>query len=248
MSDVAPWLVLLRRTPLVLSSTFQRVWNHNSAILMRSEADFEELRRHLRRFLRARLPDGRKALFRFYDPRVLRAFLSASSRDEIIELHGPIFSFLIEGANGTAVVTENRARPKRHRNSGWLGFQLSHEHLRAFDRVAMDQFSERINLVVQSVYPTRTSTLDTGDLKLWCDSVIQRAIIHDITNESEIALLALILFLDPNQFQTATRQAVDIILEHGRSTGEKRELLRNLFKTGDIRLAIGSSAHQDKKE
>ena len=40
-------------------------------------------------FLTVHDPDDRPVYFRFYDPRVLRPFLDASTRKEVAELFGP---------------------------------------------------------------------------------------------------------------------------------------------------------------
>lgn len=66
----APYLVnLSARSPL------QELWvsqGHGKdwGIAMRSHLDMNSLKRHLKKFLVMQLPDGSRALFRFYDPRV----------------------------------------------------------------------------------------------------------------------------------------------------------------------------------
>ena len=42
-----------------------------------------DVRRHLRQFLQAQLPDGRVVLFRFYDPRVWRTYLPTCEPAEL---------------------------------------------------------------------------------------------------------------------------------------------------------------------
>ncbi|WP_083272557.1 MULTISPECIES: DUF4123 domain-containing protein [Pseudomonas] len=51
---------------------------------------FEPLAEHLRKHLFTRLPDGRRALLRYYDPKVRRALDSVLSKDQHAELMGPI--------------------------------------------------------------------------------------------------------------------------------------------------------------
>jgi hypothetical protein len=54
---------------------------------------------HLRQLLFAVLPDGKEYLFRYYDPRVLPAFVSTCRPDDIRELYGPLNAFLVASAD-----------------------------------------------------------------------------------------------------------------------------------------------------
>ncbi len=82
LRSAAPYVVELSdATPL------KRVWHDEGwgqawGILIRSTLGIDALRRHLRSFLLARLPDGQMALFRFYDPRVWRVYWPSCTADE----------------------------------------------------------------------------------------------------------------------------------------------------------------------
>ena len=70
----APYLVeLTNHTPLKGIWRAQG-WGKAWGILVRSNLELEELRRHLRKFLMAELPNGDMVFFRFYDPRVWRVY------------------------------------------------------------------------------------------------------------------------------------------------------------------------------
>lgn len=116
---VAPYLVALPHAAAALSELVEERWGDAWGIFLRADASFRDVRRHLRRLLRAELDDGSRVLFRFYDPRVLRAYLPTCNRDEADQMFGPIESYLTEGrrgetalrfersADGVAVVTES---------------------------------------------------------------------------------------------------------------------------------------------
>lgn len=55
-----------------------------------ANTDLKELRKHFRRFLMIKNSTGKQVYFRFYDPRVLDAFLSSSNKSEIETFFGPI--------------------------------------------------------------------------------------------------------------------------------------------------------------
>ncbi|HQT86275.1 MULTISPECIES: DUF4123 domain-containing protein [Acidiphilium] len=57
---------------------------------------FGELLAHLRTLLRARLPNGELLLFRFWDPRVLRLYLSSCNPTALADFMGPIERFFVE--------------------------------------------------------------------------------------------------------------------------------------------------------
>jgi len=61
---------------------FQLHWPVGTSILVQTDASFDEVRQHLRRF--TKLPvqdDGKMRFFRFWDPRVLRPFLETIRED-----------------------------------------------------------------------------------------------------------------------------------------------------------------------
>jgi hypothetical protein len=102
---VAPHLVELRPnadlTRILLISGWGRAWG----IWLVSSAPLDDVRRHLRRFLKVSDERGRQLLFRYYDPIVLTAFLPTCTASELAELFGPIDAFLVESAT-TRELTE----------------------------------------------------------------------------------------------------------------------------------------------
>jgi hypothetical protein len=100
LEEVAPRLVRMGRghafTDDFLAEGFQGNWG----ILISSEANSKELRRHLRRFFLARTEDDRRLLFRYYDPRVLSAYLPALNPAELKIFFGPIKMFIAPDVDG----------------------------------------------------------------------------------------------------------------------------------------------------
>jgi len=69
-------------------------------IMLETEWPFEELKTHLRRFLRVKMESGETMYFRFYDPRVLRIFLPTCDQDQLLTFFGRIRSFWTENESG----------------------------------------------------------------------------------------------------------------------------------------------------
>ena len=88
LERAAPFLLELQAGDNVTDEILLRGWDAAWGILIRSEASFRGLRRHLRTFLRVRTEAGKFLLFRYYDPRVLNAYLPTCTAGEL----GQIFS------------------------------------------------------------------------------------------------------------------------------------------------------------
>ncbi|MBB4099039.1 DUF4123 domain-containing protein [Sphingomonas kyeonggiensis] len=114
-------------------------------VFLLSSAGFDATRRHLRRFLKVRSPEGAGWLFRFYDPRLLPAFLRSSTPEELNSFFGPVQAFLTVDTRGDGMMAYRapeivRAAPRpavgaRHR--------ISEANVTAFRRRALgDRIAE----------------------------------------------------------------------------------------------------------
>ena len=73
MRAASPFLVRLREGSPFLTRWRMEGLGQHWGIFFRSDGDQEALRKHFRKKLLVFLPDGRRVLFRFYDPRVAAA-------------------------------------------------------------------------------------------------------------------------------------------------------------------------------
>lgn len=100
LETVAPHMVELppghRLADRLLGDGAGRSWG----VFVRT-ADPVNLRHHLRKFLKVRSEAGRTLLFRYYDPRVLRAWLPTCRTDELRQFFGPVSAWLSETADGS---------------------------------------------------------------------------------------------------------------------------------------------------
>lgn len=134
----APYLVAVPRGSHFQRQLWDHAWGESWGIFLASNAGFATVRTHLRRLLRAVLPDGRKALFRFYDPRVLRVYLPSCSDDERPRFHGPITRFVCEHEDeeqalvfahdgGAGDEPRGERGPLRLSGAQWAAFRASAE-------------------------------------------------------------------------------------------------------------------------
>lgn len=108
--EVAPYLVQLRRDSRLLDRLVHEGWGDAWGVWLVSDKSFDEVRRHLRRFLTVDdRAERRRLLFRFYDPRVLRSFAEIATPEQTADLTGALDLLLFENEDGT-VGTLRRSR------------------------------------------------------------------------------------------------------------------------------------------
>jgi hypothetical protein len=96
IAEVAPYLVRLRRGHRFTEQLLESGWGRSWGVFATSQADFETMRRHFRRFLRVTDETGKGLLFRWYDPRVLRVYLPSCTERELDAIFGPLSSYFVE--------------------------------------------------------------------------------------------------------------------------------------------------------
>lgn len=102
IAAASPYLARLDEREPLLATWRTHGTGRNWGVLIESDLPSAELRRHLRRFLQVRLPDGAVAMFRFYDPRVLPTFLAGASPDQLEAFFEGVRQFVAERADGTS--------------------------------------------------------------------------------------------------------------------------------------------------
>ena len=88
---VAPYLVMIDEE--VLQWLTATVWSEPWGIFVVAKLELEAVRKHLRKFLVVKGPDGETMYFRYYDPRVLPAFLATCNKEELSRFYGDLQAF-----------------------------------------------------------------------------------------------------------------------------------------------------------
>lgn len=107
----APYLVELAAGYRFTRPLLEQGWGHSWGVFLRI-GDARNLRHHLRGFLRVQDESGRPLVFRYYDPRVLRAYLPTCEPTELATVFGPIASFVVEADRGSALLEFSFERRK----------------------------------------------------------------------------------------------------------------------------------------
>lgn len=98
--ETAPYLIRLQRHAAFTHALLERGWGESWGIFATTTAGFDELRHHFRKLHRVQDEHGRRLIFRWYDPRVLRIYLPTCTPAELRTLFGPVRHYLMEDADG----------------------------------------------------------------------------------------------------------------------------------------------------
>ncbi|MCY0995339.1 DUF4123 domain-containing protein [Nannocystis sp. ILAH1] len=106
--DVAPYLIRFERDSGLLERIVGEGWGEAWGIFVVSGADFEVVRRQLRRFLRIDLAgEAHPVFFRFYDPRALQTVAPVLTADQRADLLRHLDAMLYESAHELVALTHD---------------------------------------------------------------------------------------------------------------------------------------------
>jgi hypothetical protein len=96
MAEVAPYLVRLEPDSDFTDWLVEKGWGEHWGIFALSRESLSAMRRHFRSFTVVYTPDNKPVYFRYYDPRVMRAYLPTCNVEELSKVFGPIDHYLLE--------------------------------------------------------------------------------------------------------------------------------------------------------
>jgi Domain of unknown function (DUF4123) len=99
-----PYLVELDPDEQFTQYLLRNGWDRHWGIFFRSDADMQKVRRHFRELLVVRDEAGKRLMFRYYDPRVLRAYLPTCLPGELRTIFGPVNVYLVPGDDPETVI------------------------------------------------------------------------------------------------------------------------------------------------
>ncbi len=120
LAEVAPYLVRLQENSDVTRWVIEKGWGRHWGVFARSREGLRSLRGHFRRFLTVHDGNGKPLYFRYYDPRVLRVYLPTCNAQELTDFFGPVDRYLLEDAEGKAILGFANHSGLLHRTSDEL--------------------------------------------------------------------------------------------------------------------------------
>ena len=105
MAQVAPYVAKVQFDDPFTDWLLQEGWGRHWGVFALSQADLRALRMHLRTFLKVYGPDLQPLYFRYYDPRVLRVYLSTCNAQELRTVFGPVLRYIVEDEDPAGLLT-----------------------------------------------------------------------------------------------------------------------------------------------
>lgn len=112
MAQIAPYLIHLTEDSAFTQWLLDQGWAQNWGIFLTSERDLPGVWRHMRQHAKVVDPQGKALYFRFYDPRVLAAFLPTCDSTQLAEFFGPVQAFVAEQEGGAGAFVYSLADEK----------------------------------------------------------------------------------------------------------------------------------------
>jgi hypothetical protein len=107
---IAPYLFRVDCTSDLYRWLVSNGWDSFWGIYFNAASDSRVLRRHFRQFIQVRLPEEpRPAFFRYYDPRVLAAYLPSCEKTQAAQFFGPVRRFYMRGPAPQTITTWSMA-------------------------------------------------------------------------------------------------------------------------------------------
>jgi hypothetical protein len=99
MAQAAPYLIRLEKDHPQTIDILKKGWGNNWGIfaITYQGATHINIRHNCRKIARVKGPNGKNLVFRYYDPRVLRTYITQCDINEAEKVFGPISEFIVEG-------------------------------------------------------------------------------------------------------------------------------------------------------
>ena len=207
--QVAPYLFHV--DPALLDWIIAKLWKEPWGIFVITKAKFEDLRVHLKKFLLAQLPDGKVWYFRYYDPRILKAYLPVCDLWELQKFFGPVRAFAIAGGEQEKPTMVQGLNVPPHQPSVQLEatvwWRIRSEHRVAFKKAALDNFIGRVAEHVQKVFPEQCEKLGQEGVRIKIAHCIKQAATYGIVNEPDVSNYIDLAFAFGRNFDGDDKQA-----------------------------------------
>lgn len=199
---VAPYLFQVDSD--LLNWIAEKLWKEPWGIFAMSNATMEELRLHFKKFLMVKLPDGKQWLFRYYDPRILQAYLPTCEPWELQKFFGPVRAFatadgdekkLMMGPGPSQALTE---QPRSDAQAG-IFWTIRPEQYQAFTQAAEESFVDRSIKFLKEKLPDQVNSLPPEVLRERVEAGIAYARTYGVKWRSSLLMFVTLMFeVSPN--------------------------------------------------
>lgn len=189
MAVAAPYLVRLEKNHPQTIELIKKGWGNSWGIfaITFKGATHIKVRHNCRKIARVKGPNGKNLIFRYYDPRVLRTYITQCDINEAEKVFGPISEFIVEGeetdtlhrfkrtqqgvedvhdANSIHIITHSDDAGLSRGTTGEL--KITNEQFAAFEAVKFKKFIKEMEQHLSSFFKAQTAPLiETEQLNNW---------------------------------------------------------------------------------
>jgi hypothetical protein len=230
----APYLIQLEHQDRDTRRFLTSGWGNSWGIILKCDTNIERLRRHLRTLLQVRNPKGKRLLFRYYDPRVLRLYLPSCLLTELRRVFGPVERFWTEdeteqtllefGFNGakllsralplsSPVVDEHKSLIRDgKREAGWTApephrqmLTIRNDQLSMFFEAEVRKFETWMAAHLAKFFPGQCAALGEHKLLATIQYGIKRAARHGLTAKRDVCKYIDVMIVLGRDFDTHKR-------------------------------------------
>jgi hypothetical protein len=194
---VAPYLFQVDSE--LLDWIAQKLWKEPWGIFAMSKANLEDLRVHFKKFLMVKLPDDKQWLFRYYDPRILQAYLPTCEPWELQKFFGPVRAFATADDDEQKLMTlpgkpeGMPEQPKPNPEAGMF-WTIRPEQYQEFTRLAETSFVDRGIKFLREKVPNEVNPLPAELLRERVEFCVNRAKGYGITWQSSLLTFVTLMF------------------------------------------------------
>jgi len=199
--DLAPYLMAVQET--TLDWMVQTIWHAPGGVFILSRSGLETLRTHFRRFLIVQLPDGERWYFRYYDPRILKIYLSNCRADELEVFFGPVRAFGVPepGSNRISFLhTGYEVRAVTESSSPAPSLRIRREQYQALDKATAEDFEGRVIKFLKNAFPGRCRSLGNEGIREVVRYGARAAARYGFTRENDQYQFVELIFLLGSKF------------------------------------------------
>jgi hypothetical protein len=261
LEPVSPYLVPLDYDDKKTRKFLTNAWGNHWGVFLRCDTSQERLRRHLRSFVSVRDPGGKRLLFRYYDPRILRTYLPTCTKSELEYIFGPIECFwtesknpdhlldfgfekgkLVQRTSSLAVGVPRAADPLRPpEEPGRISTEkpfgaliIRQAQMEAFSQVEFKKFEDWMVNHLNQFFPAQCLALGNTQVRELIQHGIRRASGYGITTERDVCKFIDLMIVFGRDFDRDEKSAWAGQILANRKTS--RSKIRSLFEAAEMRL------------
>ena len=202
LSGEAPYVVALDPAkPRAVRDLLQAAQTHHAGFVVETSASQDDLRRHFASWLNVAINEGSEmALFRFYDTRILVAFLGTLSATDAAAFWGPADRFYVIHTAKPAVLTQHALGTLAPTAPLPLAepYQINTQQLDAMTAVTNDVFRARLADFLLRVFWEQGETKTADERDAIVDAAIADCGRLGACREGDVVAMAIVRLLQPD--------------------------------------------------